>query len=106
MRRLLLPLALAACSPAYVYGPTGTVTAEPRPAGCVFDLLDRAPARAWDELGILAPRDIEDGDMAGGAPMFVDAVRAQVCAAGGDAVVVERDTFGRYVRGTVIRFRR
>jgi hypothetical protein len=28
-----------------------------------------------------------------------------VCAAGGDAVVVERDYFGRYVRGTVVAYK-
>src|SRR5262245_19519175 len=105
MRAALALIVLAGCTPAYIYGSTATVNAAPKPAGCGFQLLDAAPRQPYDELGIVAPSDIEDGDMAGGGPMFIDAVKPYVCPAGGDAVVVERDTFGRYVRGTVIRFK-
>lgn len=106
MRRIVvLVVLLAGCGARYVYGP---VAANPRPAkggDCSFALLDAAPQRPFEELGILAPKDIEYGTMSGGPVPFKEAVGEQVCAAGGDAVVVERDYFGRYVRGTVVAYK-
>jgi hypothetical protein len=93
------------CATRYVYGRTGEVAAAPKPPGCTFVLLDAAPAQAFDEIGVLAPDDIAFGDMSGGATPFKEAIAAQVCAAGGDAVVGERDDQGRYVRATVIKYR-
>jgi len=93
------------CAAAYVYGPTTPGDAPAKPSGCGFELLDTAPSRPFDELGVLAPKDIEYGDLSGGGIPFKESVGAQVCAAGGDAVVVERDLFSRYVRGTVIRYK-
>ena len=102
---ILALLLLPACATHYVYGPTGALTAPPKPAGCVFTLLELPPENPFDEIGVLAPRDIEYGDMASGATPFKEAIAEQVCAAGGDAVVVERDFTGRYIRGTVIKYK-
>ena len=103
MRLVAVGLLLAACAPGqkYAYGPLGGAPA--RPEGCGVELLAQPPARAYDVLGILAPPDIEDGALAGGEVPFLEEVRGTVCAAGGDAVVVEKDSYGRYVRGTVVR---
>ena len=107
MRRLLAVLLLSAagCAGHYVYGRTGELVPPPKPPGCTFVLLELPPEQPFDEIGVLAPRDIEYGDMAGGATPFKETVGEQVCAAGGDAVVVERDYTGRYIRGTVIKYK-
>jgi hypothetical protein len=102
---LLVDLLTAGCAGHYIYARTGEVVPPPKPQGCTFVLLDVPPEQAFDEIGVLAPRDIEYGDMAGGATPFKETVGDQVCAAGGDAVVVERDYTGRYIRGTVIKYK-
>jgi hypothetical protein len=93
------------CAGKYIYGQTGDGSTPPKPPGCQYPLLDAIPTRPFEELGVLAPKDIEFPDVAGGATPFKEAVGEQVCAAGGDAVVVERDFQGRYVRATVIRYK-
>ncbi len=102
---LLLALAPAACGPMYIYGHTTHQVLAPRAAGCVFGVLEAPPPRDFDEIGILAPEDIAFGSTAGGSTSFVDQVRDQVCQAGGDAVIVERDWQMNYERATVIRFK-
>jgi hypothetical protein len=105
------PLALAllllggGCGSSYVYGRLATVTPPARDPGCVFALLDSVPGRAFDELGVIAPRDIEYGATASSPASFTDKVRGWVCGSGGDAVVVERDVYGNYKRATVIKYR-
>ncbi len=101
----LLAVLLAGCMPAYIYGQTGTAAMPAKPADCGFEVLDRVPSRPYDELGVLAPPDIDHGSLAGGTASFVEVVRPQVCAAGGGAVVVEKDELGRIARGTVIKFK-
>jgi hypothetical protein len=102
---VFLAFASGGCATHYVYGRTGEITPPPKPPGCTFTILDVPPEKPFDEVGVLAPKDVEFGDMAGGATPFKEAVADQVCAAGGDAVVVERDFTGRYIRGTVIKFK-
>jgi hypothetical protein len=97
--------ACAGCAGHYIYGRTSEMAIAAKPPGCTFSLLDAPPDQPFDEIGVLAPIDIEFGDMAGGATPFKEAVADQVCAAGGDAVVAERDFTGRYIRGTVIKLK-
>lgn len=101
----LATLLSAGCGTRYIYGRTGEVVAAAKPPNCAYVLLDAPPDKPFDELGVLAPNDIEFGDMSGGPTPYKETVGEQVCAAGGDAVVVERDDNGRYVRGTVIKYR-
>jgi len=105
--RAWLPVLLAAagCGPAYVYGRTSRTEVAPRPQDCHFDLLDQIPQRAYEEVGIVAAREIEYGSAESSTPMFVDTVRGWVCGSGGEAVIVERDMYGHYLRGTVVRFK-
>lgn len=102
---LAAPVGAGGCAISYVLGYTGAAPPAPKPEGCAFDVLDGAPRRAFDEIAIIAPRDIEYGEMAGGSTPYREAVGALVCRAGGDAVVAERDWLGRYIRGTVIKYR-
>jgi hypothetical protein len=105
---LALSIAMAAvsagCTYKYIYGPLGP-TRPAKPADCRYEVLSSVPSRAFEEIGVLAPQDIEYGRMAGGDVPFKESVTAQVCAAGGDAVVVERDYFSNIVRGTVIAWK-
>jgi hypothetical protein len=89
----------------YLYGPLGAVVAQPKPKGCEFLVVPGVPVRAYDSLGVLAPLDIETPKAADSEAAFKSAVGAQVCEAGGDAVLVERNADGRFIRGTVIRLR-
>ncbi len=101
-----LGLALVAgCATPYLYGQLSQEPAPAKPAGCGFTLLDALPDRACEEIGVLAPKDIVFGDVAGGPTSFKEAVGDKVCAVGGDAVVIERDGRGRYVRGTIVRWK-
>jgi hypothetical protein len=103
---LVLLLGAPGCaSNPYVYGPLGAVVAQPRPDSCEVALLFAPPDRAYDSLGVLAPADIEHPKLAREEGRFRSAVLDQVCAAGGDAVVIERDGEGRYLRATVIKLR-
>jgi hypothetical protein len=102
---LIAALVTAGCGTGYVYGRVGDLSPPPRQPHCTFTLLDAVPARPFDELGIIAPADIIYGDVTSSPPFFTDAVSPWVCASGGDAVVVERDMFGHYIRGTVIKYR-
>ncbi len=104
-RLALAALALAACGTPYIYGPTAPTAAPPKPADCAFVLLEAAPSRPFEELGVIAPEDIRFGSVPDSEIRFRHAVGETVCRAGGDAVVVERSRGGSYVRGTVIRYR-
>jgi hypothetical protein len=105
VRLLSLLLAVAGCGPMYFYGTTGSITVPSKDPKCSFELLTGTPPRSFDELGVVAPEDIEYGSLAAGSPQFADQIRPMVCAAGGDAVVAEQNQWGRYVRGTVIKYR-
>jgi hypothetical protein len=104
---LALVVALTACGggSSYLYGPLGAVVAQPKPKDCEFLLAFGVPVRAYDSLGVLAPLDIETPNAADSEKAFKSAVGTQVCAAGGDAVLVERNPAGRFIRGTVIKLR-
>jgi len=103
MKRHLLCLAFAAagCS-TYRYEQSTSITAPPKPANCSFDILTSRPDRPYDELGVLDPQRAALGDLAS----FREAIGADVCRAGGDAVVAEFSSQGYYMSGTVIRYRR
>ena len=106
MRAAAVCLLLAAgCGTGYVYGRVGEVAPAPREPSCKFVLLDARPSRPYDEIGVIAPKDIEYGDVTASPPFFVDAITPWVCASGGDAVVTEHDMYGHYIRGTVIKYR-
>jgi len=104
-RGALIPLLLAGCGPMYLYGQTGKVVGPPKPDDCHFELVEGRPSRPFDEVGVVAPDDIEFGSLADGPMEFSDQVRRYVCPAGGDAVVVEKNKWGRYERGTIVKYK-
>jgi hypothetical protein len=97
--------ALGGCGPSYALGRVGEVMPPPLPPNCRFEVRTDIPTRPFDEIAILAPRDIEYGHTAGGPLPFTESVQAQVCGVGGEAVVVEKDMYDHIIRGTVIKYR-
>lgn len=95
----------AGCGPAYLYGRTTDLELVPKAPGCTFTVFDTLPDKPFDEIGIFAPKDIGYADVPGGPTPFKEEVQNQVCAQGGDGVVVERDDQGRYIRATIIKFK-
>jgi len=96
---------LAASCPACFAGPsyvvTKTGTAGPaKPANCEFQIATSKVDRAYDEVAILDSKVWSED-----AATFKQAVAAQVCELGGDAVIAEVNGNGRYVRGTVLRWK-
>jgi hypothetical protein len=102
----LVMLGLGACGgKQYLYRSLDQVVAQPKAKGCTFTVLDKPPEQAYDPLGVLAPLDIGSSKLATDEAGLRKAAEAQICEAGGDAVVIERTSEGRLVRATVIRWR-
>jgi hypothetical protein len=106
-RRSLVALALVlgGCGPMYLYGQTGGSVGSRKPDDCHFPLLEAPPARPFEEIGVVAPEDIEYGSLADTALEFENQIRRYVCSVGGDAVVAEKNKWARYERGTIIRYK-
>jgi hypothetical protein len=93
----LLPGCFA--SPSYIVTKTGAVGAA-KPANCDFLIATSKVDRAYDEIAILDAKIWAED-----AASFKQTVGAQVCELGGDAVLAEVNGNGRYVRGTVLRWK-
>jgi hypothetical protein len=85
----------------YTYTPTTRNVVAHKPADCAFDLLTLPPARPFFEVGIIERVGLAKARTASD---FTSMVGADVCYAGGDAVLAERNDWG-YVRGTVLVYR-
>jgi len=99
-----LLLALAACSPVRVK-PSGVEGAAAKPPDCALEFLNKAPARPYEELGELQSH--VTAPPPGGTR---EALRADACRLGADAVIVTRDfvtnAYGHaIVAGTAIKYR-
>ena len=101
---------LAGCAAKTQYTPTSSRAVAARPVNCAFDILSMRPARGIEELGII---DFEGGAVSktgerAGVPSSASQLRekigAQVCGAGGEAVLTEVNGLGQYVRATVVRY--
>ena len=103
---LLCALSLAITSCAHpVFHATAGAKYPPREATCEFKMLATHPGPDYQEIGVLTI----EGDRSFGAGSyndpnaFADAVRHQVCAAGGDAVATEVNGGGYIARGIIFR---
>ncbi len=85
----------------YTYTPTTRNFVAHKPANCVFDLLTLPPTRPFFEVGIVERVGLAKARTASD---FTSMIGADVCYAGGDAVLAERNDWG-YVRGTVLVYR-
>lgn len=79
--------------------PAPTIPAEALPANCDFEVFKEAPQGEYDKLGELKPVDFG----AGTPDEFKDAVRADVCKAGGEMVVATVNGANNYIKGVVYR---
>ena len=71
-----------------------------KPPTCDFVLATTKVDHPYEEIAILDPKDYAAAD----ASEFKEAVRADVCTLGGDAVFAEVSGTGRYIRATVLRW--
>jgi hypothetical protein len=94
-------LASSSGSSMYTYTPTTRTVVAHKPADCVFDLLTLPPSRPFFEVGIVERVGLAKARTASD---FTSVIGADVCYAGGDAVLAERNDWG-YVRGTVLVYR-
>jgi hypothetical protein len=95
----------AGCAGKYLTGPIEGAAAQPRDQGCDFVVTDVIPRRPFDTLAVLAPEDIESTSLPITVVAAQKAVAKEVCLAGGDAVVMERDAEARFVRATIIKLK-
>jgi hypothetical protein len=103
MRVILLWLGLVPLGcVTYSYLPVAASTA-PREAGCKVQVFSKPPERPYESLGLLENDALALAAV--NAQEFLNSVRESVCRAGGDAVIATVDPTGKFVRGTVIRFR-
>jgi hypothetical protein len=100
-----LALLAAGCGGKYRYGSLGEAVAQPKPKKCSFTVIAQLPTEAYEPLGVLAPEDAEAVKLPDKEEAFKAAIAGEVCAAGGDAVIAERNRQGRYVRATVVKLR-
>ena len=98
---VLWPLWFGACfaGPSYTFTKTGTAGAA-KPPSCDFIIATTKVDRAYEEVGIL-----DSKIWAENAAQFKATVQKQVCDVGGDAVYAEVNGNGRYVRGTILRWK-
>jgi hypothetical protein len=75
----------------------------PKSANCEFVVVTVPSDRPQEQIGILDAELVPYA--ATTAAEFKDAVRNQVCQVGGDEVLAEVNGRGRYVRGTIVRWK-
>jgi hypothetical protein len=96
----LLAVLFGACAQTgYIYTKTGEAGSA-KPPNCDFVVAVTKVDRPYKEVGILDSQQAPPQNAAD----FKERVRAQVCQAGGDAVIAEVSGLGYYIRGTIVRF--
>lgn len=79
--------------------PAPAIAAEPLPPTCDFEVFKDAPQGEYDKLAELKPVDFG----ATTSDEFKDAIRAEVCKAGGEMVVATLNGANNYIKGVVYR---
>ena len=93
-----MTLTASGCAATYAFVPREVPTLAPRPADCSFEVLSVPPSQKFEELGVLRPNHPFYG-----AEDFRRDVQPKVCAAGGNAVIVQIGPHEHYGEATVIR---
>ncbi len=88
--------------PGYSVTRLTAVEVSARAPDCDFDVVTLPPSRPFDDVGSL---NWDSGAAVGTPAMLKDAIRSQVCAIGGDAVIGQMNGHGNFIAGTVIRWK-
>ncbi len=88
--------------PGYSVSKLSSVEVNAKNTDCDFDVLTVPPQRQYEDIGSL---NWDSGVAVGTAPMLKDAIRSQVCAIGGDAVIGQMNGRGNFIAGSIIRWR-
>ena len=95
---------LSACGAAGEYRNTGRVYA-PRGPDCDYRVLRHNVAEPYEEIGVVDVGAFSLRQLPTNEERFREAVGEHVCKSGGHAVIPSINVQGRWVHGTVIRFR-
>jgi uncharacterized protein YceK len=99
---VLVAVWLSACAP--VLTRTGP-TSPPRGQTCDFQLLTTVPSRPYVELGVVdLPMDALGANMITNLADFKAKIAPQVCEAGGDVALTTANTYGMYLKATILKF--
>lgn len=94
-------VALGACAHAPTYHATAQTKFPPKAPNCPLAIAASHPDPGYEEIGVIAIGGYYYQD----PNAFLDAMRADVCAAGGDLVITEVNGYGAIARGVVFRKR-
>ena len=100
----LVLLVLAACGGTAEYLNTGGIYAARGP-GCDFRVIRNRIVEPYEEVGVIDIDAFSVRQLPSDEERFRKTVSERVCNAGGHAVIPAINTQGRWVHGTIIRFR-
>lgn len=95
---------LSACGGVGEYRPMGGSYASRGP-GCDYRVIRNRIVESYEEIGVIHIEAFTVRQLPPNEERFRKVVGADVCRAGGHAVIPSVDLHGRWVQGTVIRFR-
>lgn len=100
----LLALSLGGCGGSGEYRKTGGTYAARGP-DCDYRVIRNRIIEPYEELGVVDIDAFSMRQLPSNEERFRKAVGDQVCGSGGHAVIPSINTQGRWVHGTIIRFR-
>ena len=101
---ILLVLGLVGCGGSGEYRKTGGTYAARGP-DCDYRVIRNRIIEPYEELGVVDIEAFSVGQLPNDEDRFRKAVGDHVCKAGGHAVIPSINMQGRWVHGTIIRFR-
>ena len=101
---ILLVLGLVGCGGSGEYRKTGGTYAARGP-DCDYRVIRNRIIEPYEELGVVDIEAFSVGQLPNNEERFRKAVGDHVCKSGGHAVIPSINMHGRWVNGTIIRFR-
>ncbi len=101
---ILLALSLVGCGGAGEYRKTGGTYAARGPQ-CDYRVIRNRIVEPYEELGVVDIEAFAVGQLPNNEDRFRKVVGDHVCKSGGHAVIPSINMQGRWVNGTIIRFR-
>ena len=101
---LLALLALLACGGSGEYRKTGGIYAARGP-NCDYRVIRNRIVEPYEELGVIDIESFAVPQLPSNENEFRRVVGDDVCKSGGHAVIPSINMYGRWVHGTIIRFR-
>jgi len=107
LKNIMLFMALtgiAGCTTFTEFSQTGDHTSAAKPNDCQFKVYSTSPHRKYHELGVIDLKPVWCITCPDKVSNVKEIVQEDVCAAGGDAILLwEANGFGMYMKATVIK---